>query len=52
MPYKNWEEYSKYIKIWQAKRGYPKFLGLEYPKYKQGVKRAALKLKVGILQDK
>ena len=49
MPYKDWEGYSKYIKAWQAKRGYFKFLKLKNLKYKLGVKRAALKLKVGTL---
>ena len=34
MPYKNWEGYNKYIKVWQAKRGYFKFLKLKYLKYR------------------
>ena len=49
MPYKDWEGYSKYIKTWQAKRGYFKFLKLEHLKYKLGAKRAALKPKIGTL---
>ena len=49
MPYKNQEKYSEYIKVWQAKRGYIKFLRLEYLKYRLGTKKAALRLKVGIL---
>ena len=48
MPYKNWEGYSKYIKVWQAKRGYFKFPELEYLKYRQEAKKAILKLKVSI----
>ena len=52
MPYKDWEGYSKHIKVWQAKRGYPKFLGLKHPKYRLRAKRAALRLKVGTPQDK
>ena len=49
MPYKNWKGYSKYIKVQQAKRGYSKFLKLKYLKYKLKAKRAALRLKIGIL---
>ena len=49
MPYKNWEGYSKYIKAQQAKRGYLKFLKLKYLKYRLEAKKAALKLKIGIL---
>ena len=49
MPYKNWKEYSKYIKIWQAKRGYFKFLKLENLKYKLEAKKAVLKSKVSTL---
>ena len=49
MPYKDWEGYSKYIKVQQAKRGYFKFLGLKYLKYKLGAKRAALRPKIGTL---
>ena len=52
MPYKNYEGYSKYIKVQQAKRGYPKFPKLENLKYRLGTKRAALKLKIGTLQNK
>ena len=49
MPYKDWKGYNKYIKVWQAKRGYFKFLKLEYLKYRLGAKRAALRLKIGTL---
>ena len=49
IPYKNQEGYSKYIKVWQAKRGYFKFLGSEHLKYRLRAKRAALKPKIGIL---
>ena len=49
MPYKDQEEYSKYIKVWQAKRGYFKFLELEYLKYRLGAKRAALRPKISTL---
>ena len=49
MPYKNWEGYSKYIKVWQAKRGYFKFPELEHLKHRLGTKRAALRLKINIL---
>ena len=49
MPYKDWEGNNKYIKVQQAKRGYFKFLKLEYLKYRLKAKRAALKPKVGIL---
>ena len=52
MPYKDWEEYSKYIKVWQAKRGYFKFLKLEHLKHKLETKRAALKLKINTPQNK
>ena len=49
MPYKNWEKYSKYIKVQEAKKGYSKFLKLEYLKYRLGAKKAALRLKVSML---
>ena len=49
MPYKNQKEYSKYIKIQQAKRGYFKFPKLEYLKYRLKTKRAALRPKIGTL---
>ena len=48
MPYKDWEGYSKYIKVWQAKRGYFKFPKLKHLKYKQKAKKATLKPKIGI----
>ena len=46
MPYKDWEGNNKYIKVQQAKRGYFKFLKLEYLKYRLGTKTAIIKLKV------
>ena len=49
MPYKDQEGYSEYIKVQQAKRGYFKFLKLKHLKYKLKTKKAALRLKVGIL---
>ena len=48
IPYKDQKGYSKYIKVWQAKRGYFKFLKLKHLKYRLGAKRATLKLKIGI----
>ena len=44
MLYKNWEGYSEYIKVQQAKRGYPKFLKLEYLKYRLEAKKAINRL--------
>ena len=52
MLYKDWEGYSKYIKIQQAKRGYFKFLKLEYLEYKLGAKKATIRPKVGTLRPK
>ena len=52
MPYKDWEGYSEYIKVWQVKKDYFKFLKLKNLKYKLGVKRATLRLKIGTLWDK
>ena len=52
MLYKDQEKYSEYIKAWEAKRGYFKFLKLEYLKNRLKAKKAALKLKFGILQNK
>ena len=49
MPYKNWKGYSKCIKVWQAKKGYFKFLKLKYLKYRLKTKRAALRPKIGTL---
>ena len=49
MPYKDWQGYSKYIKIQQAKEGYFKFLKLKNLKYRLGAKRAVLRLKIGTL---
>ena len=49
MPYKDWEGNNKYIKVQQAKRGYFKFLKLEYLKYQLTVKRVTNRLKVNIL---
>ena len=52
MLYKNWKRFSKWIKVWQANRGYLKFLGLEYLKYRLGAKKATIRLKVGTLRAK
>ena len=52
MPYKDQKGYNKYIKAQQVKKGYFKFLKLEYLKYKLGAKRATLRPKVSTLQDK
>ena len=48
MLYKDWEKYSEYIKVWQAKRGYSKFLKSEHLKYRLKAKRAVLKSKISI----
>ena len=36
----------------RSKRGYPKFLRLEHPKYRLGAKKATIRLKVGTLRAK
>ena len=52
MLYKDWEGFNKQIKAQQAKRGYSKFLKLEYLKYRLGAKRTTTRLKIGILRAK
>ena len=49
MPYKTQEYFNKWIKEWQAKKGY---LILDYLKYRVLARRATNRLRYGILRAK